>query len=227
MRSARSRAILQVAALTAACVPRVSAPPPADIAAPAEFPATHYRQAAALGKKVLDIDPDRSVAVIEVRRGGRLAHLGHDHVVASRDLRGYVLPEEERADLYIPLERLTVDEAALRAEAGLDTQPSQEAIDGTRSNMLEKVLDTTHYPFALVQVRRQGSAWNVALTLHGVTRMVEVPARVEYAGGTLVASGSMAIRQSDFGIVPFSVLGGALQVHDRLEMRFRLVAHGG
>jgi hypothetical protein len=54
-----------------------------------------------------------------------------------------------------------------------------------------------------------------------------VPARVEYADGTLVASGSMAIRQSDFGIVPFSVLGGALQVHDRLEMRFRLVAHGG
>jgi hypothetical protein len=34
----------------------------------------------------------------------------------------------------------------------------------------------------------------------------------------------MSFNQSDFGIVPFSVLGGALQVRDRLDLSFRIVA---
>lgn len=225
----RSLALLLFVALTTACVPRAPHPSPAgETVAPAEFPAEYYRQAAAHGRTVLNIDPGRSLVVVEVRRGGTLARLGHDHVVASRNVRGHVLPDEGRADLYLPLGLLTVDEPALRAEAGLDTQPAPDAIDGTRRNMLDKVLDAERYPFALIRItRRQGASLNVSITLHGVTKTLEVPARIEPSARGLVASGMLAIRQSDFGIVPFSVLGGALQVQDRLEMRFRLEAEGG
>ena len=59
-----------------------------------------------------------------------------------------------RADLYVPLDTLVVDEPALRAEAGFDTQPSAADIAGTRRNMLEKVLEADRYPFALIAVKR-------------------------------------------------------------------------
>jgi polyisoprenoid-binding protein YceI len=143
---------------------------------------------------------------------------------------GYVAPDEKRADLYVPLDRLTVDETALRAAAGFDTQPSKEAIEGTRNNMLGKVLDAEHYPFALVNITLAGAkpdTLNVALTLHGVTRNREVPVTFEKtADGMLSVSGKMRFNQSDFGIKPFSVLGGALLVLDQLDLQFTIVANG-
>jgi polyisoprenoid-binding protein YceI len=64
----------------------------------------------------------------------------------------------------------------------------------------------------------------VSITLHGTTRTFEVPARIETTPNEIVVSGQMHFNQTDFGIVPFSVLNGALQVQDRLDMRFRIVA---
>ena len=68
--------------------------------------------------------------VIEVRRGGTLAQLGHDHVVVSHDVAGYVAPAEGRADLYVRLDRLVVDEprsAPKRTStASRRTTPSRE-----------------------------------------------------------------------------------------------------
>jgi hypothetical protein len=39
-----------------------------------------------------------------------------------------------------------------------------------------------------------------------------------------MAAGELRLRQSDFGITPFSVLGGALTVEDELRVRYRLLA---
>jgi polyisoprenoid-binding protein YceI len=205
--------------------PRV---PEHGMAAPAAFPEAFYRQAAARGVKVLRVDPARSLVVIEVRRAGALARLGHDHVIASHDVSGYVAPEEGRADLYVPLARLAVDEPGLRAEAGFDTQPSRDAIDGTRRNMLEKVLEAERFPYALVHVNRSTAAdrsmLDVSVTLHGVTRTFELPAQIDSPADGMVVNGRLTFNQTDFGIVPFSVLGGALQVQDRVDLRFRIVA---
>ncbi|OWW22925.1 hypothetical protein AYR66_17675 [Noviherbaspirillum denitrificans] len=171
------------------------------------------------------VDPAASVVAIEVRRGGPLAGLGHDHVVASRDVQGYVLPHDARADLFVPLARLTVDEAGLRSEWGMDKPVSAEAIEGTRRNMLEKVLEAEHHPYALVRISRKDEATlRVAITLHGRTLEVDTPAHIEHADRKMTVSGSMTIAQSDFGITPFSVLGGALQVQDSLALRYRIVA---
>lgn len=230
------RAILALScALLASCVARPPSLPspvsaPAGMQAPADFPQSLYRQAIANGKAVLRIDPAQSLIAVEVRRGGPLAGLGHDHVVSSRDVHGYVLPSEGRADLYLPLSRLAVDEAELRAEARMDTQPSQDAIAGTRRNMLEKVLEAERFPFALVHIARDAGVpekLKLAVSLHGQTRVYDAQARIEDQPGRIVASGRIAIFQTDFGITPFSVLGGALQVQDRLEMRFRIVATRG
>lgn len=218
--------VFVLASALSACAPRLPTQMPDEHAqVPAEFPQADYLRAAAAGKKVLRVDTRNSLVVIEVHRGGSLARLGHDHAVASRDVTGYVLPEEGRADLYVQLDRLSVDEPALRAEAGFDTQPQQSAIDGTRTNMLDKVLEAARFPFALIQVTRKTdnpSQLIVSITLHGQRRNYDIAAHIKTDASGTTVDGQMALNQSDFGIAPFSILGGALQVQDRVDLRFHV-----
>jgi len=229
----RSRA-LRVAAvflstLLAGCAPLLREPVQAPAAPPADFPEGYYREAAAQGKPVFRVDSRESLVVIEVRRSGSLARLGHDHVVASHEVGGYVAPDEGRADLYVALARLAVDEAALRAGAGFDTQPTESDIQGTRANMLEKVLEAEKFPFVLIQVSgantmRGDVTLNVAITLHGSTRTLQVPARIEADAGVVSVTGGFSFDQTDFGITPYSLLGGAIAVKNGVGLRFRIRA---
>ena len=64
----------------------------------------------------------------------------------------------------------------------------------------------------------------LTITLHGVARSVDVPTQIENAPNGLAASGTLSLLQSDFGITPMSVMGGAIQVLDQLDLQFRIVA---
>jgi len=218
-------ALAATAALVAGCAElfRVEAP----VAPPPEFPDGYYRDALKAGKPVYRVDSAASLVVIEVRRGGSLARLGHDHVVASHDVTGWVAPVEGRADLYLALARLAVDEPGLRTEAGFDTQPTESDIEGTRSNMLGHVLEADKYPYAVIAVTgadAKAKTLDVALTLHGQTRSFQVPAEVEADDRAIAVSGKLAFNQSDFGITPYALLGGAIAVKDGLALRFRIQA---
>jgi hypothetical protein len=66
------------------CATHDSGPVAAPAALP-EFPLEAYLNAAA-GSSVYRVDADSSSADIVVRRGGKLAHFGHDHVVSARNM---------------------------------------------------------------------------------------------------------------------------------------------
>lgn len=186
-----------------------------------------YRKAAQAGQAVYRIDSSRSLIVVTVRRAGALARLGHDHVVASRSIEGWAAPDSGRADFHFQLDAMSVDEPALRSAAGLEKQISAEAIAGTRNNMLTRVLEAERFPLVLLRAERSGQGpgmLRLSVTLHGVTRTMEVPARIERSAGSLAASGEFTLLQTDFGITPMSVMGGAISVQDRMELRFHIVA---
>ncbi|MGK5010004.1 YceI family protein [Janthinobacterium sp. MDB2-8] len=229
MPHAHRRTLLACAcALLAACTP--FAPPPnaslpaAPVAAPA-MPAPAWQQP---GVHVLHIVPQESLLTITVRRGGALARLGHDHVIASRNLQGVVAPAPGRAQFQFRLDEMSVDEESLRQAAGLTTTPSADAIAGTRHNMLVRVLEAERYPWVRIDTRRTGNKemLDADITLHGVTRTMQLPVRIEETadGRSLQASGGLLLKQSDFGIVPFAVLGGAMAVQDQMELAFRITA---
>lgn len=231
MRAALAAALLFV---LAACTSRVPTAVPHPAAAPAGFPAARYAQALARGEPVYRIDPERSQILVRVYRGGPLARLGHDHVVAGRDVRGYVLLPRAaayaQADLYLSLASLAVDDPALRAQAGFDTRPSPQDIEATRRNMMSEVLDVARYPFAVLHVIPGVGApprlvLTAELTLHGVTRALPITAALEpTSAGGLAANGRFSLKQTDFGIEPYAVLGGALRVEDSIDIDFQLHA---
>ena len=235
MDNTRSRSIrLALAGLAAlalvACVSELKPLPPLPEGAPATFPEDVYRQREISGS-VYRIDPRASQVVIYVYRDGRLAKFGHDHVVASRDVRGYVLLPDNlagaRADLYFPAATLSVDEPELRAKAGFTTELSSDDIETTRRRMLQTVLEAEKYPHIQVHAVPAPGApprltLNVDLTLHGVTRAFQIPIELTVNGGKFSAQGEFDIRQTDFAITPFSALGGALGVKDQLHIIFHL-----
>jgi hypothetical protein len=227
-----------VVGLLPACAPPRSEPPAIAGRRPADFAVTDYARAAADGRPVYQVDAASSLVVIDVRRAGPLARLGHDHVVAAYDLQGYVRPDAGRADLYVVLDRLVVDDPALRRQAGLDTEPSADAVAGTRTHMLDDTLDAKRFPFASIAVR--GVAFgrenietempaDLTITVHGVTRALRVPIRITISASAIAARGRVTLAQTDFGMLPFSILGGAVQVQDEVGVRFdvraRRVAH--
>jgi polyisoprenoid-binding protein YceI len=217
------------AMLLAGCAAQVESSAPGESRGPAELPAAHYLRLSAQGKRVLRVDPAGSIVTVEVRRGGSLARFGHDHLVATHDVTGYIAPDEGRADLLVPLATLSVDEPALRAEAGLGTAPSATDIEGTRRNMLDKVLEVERYPYALVSVDAIGAAGpqrelRATVTLHGTTRPIEFTAQVDATTDGMVVTGTATLDQTSFGIAPFSILGGAISVEDRLRLAFRIRA---
>lgn len=220
---------IAVAALgaMAACsqLPAPVAQPAQAQQAPAKPPAPAQAAAPAAGPQ-LRIDTVNSLIAVTVRRGGVLARLGHDHVVASHAITGTVSPSHNRADFQFRLDEMTIDEADLRKIAGLERQPSADAIDGTRTNMLTKVLDAERYPVVTIHAERgaPGQALQVSITLHGVTRTMAIPAELREENGVITVKGAVNLRQTDFGLVPFSVMGGAMAVEDQMELRFDLTA---
>jgi hypothetical protein len=234
--SPRRASVLAIALLAlAACAPLpTTAPATAPVPAPAPQAPVAPPAPPAAATTVLHIDSAQSLIAVTVRRGGVLARLGHDHVVAARIVTGTVTPDDHRAQFQFRLDQMTVDEPALRQTAGLAKQPSQDAIDGTRTNMLTKVLDAERYPLVQVRVTRPGAGagadagagqpLHAAITLHGVTREYDIPATIGADQGAITVSGTVNLKQTDFGLVPFSVMGGAMAVQDQMELRFTLVA---
>jgi polyisoprenoid-binding protein YceI len=224
--AAAAIAVLSVlAACTQLPAPPVQSAQPRPAATPAPVPAPPAAASPAIGPQ-LHIDTANSLIAVTVRRGGVLARLGHDHVVASHNVTGTVSPAQNRADLQFRLDEMKVDEADLRRIAGLEKQPSADAIDGTRHNMLTKVLDAERYPVVSIHAERTapGQPLQVSITLHGVTRTQAIPVKLREENGVMTVKGTVTLKQTDFGLTPFSVMGGAMAVEDQMELRFDLMA---
>jgi hypothetical protein len=182
------------------------------------------------------VDPDRTVVTILVRRAGPLARLGHDHVITSQEETGAAWltdrPETSAFELRLPVDKFDVDLPEARATAGPEFAQAvpDSARDGTRANMLRpEVLDAARYPTITLRSSSASGEWpdvkaRVAVEFKGSVTEFEVPMHVERKAGLLGARGSLQLSQSQLGLTPFSVAGGAIQVADALEIRFELVA---
>ena len=210
---------------------RTPAPGPAGPQGPAAVPAAPREAGIALR-----VDTERSLLTILVHRGGPLARLGHNHVIAVRSLAGVVRLAREREsstfELRLAVAQFTVDEEALRALEGPDfaAPVPDDARSGTRRNMLsEALLDGEHYPDIVLRSQRiartpEGFQVTIAIGLKGLARSISLPVHIEESDGGLIATGETPLLQSALGLEPFSVMLGALRVEDELRVRFRVLA---
>ena len=182
------------------------------------------------------IDSARSEVLILVYRDGRMASLGHNHVLAVRELSGEVVVATDLTQsswqLDFPVGSLSVDEPQLRAAQGADFQTRIDAVAtaGTRDHMLgPMLLDATRYPVIHLQSEQiSGDADGLRVSAHIVVRdhdvQVDLPVALQRSPDELVASGEFDLTHAQLGLTPYSVALGALRVAERMHVRYRLVA---
>lgn len=215
-------------ALLGAC--QAPAPQPQTPAAPAALPV------APPGNHVYTLDPSASDLRIYVFRDGPAARAGHNHVFTAPTLSGHVeIPSDKVADaafaVGLRLDSLVVDVPSLLADTGgsfIDRPRSETDRAGTLRN-LRKSLDTDTWPLLTLQSRQIRGDWpvliaDVAIQLHGVTRVQPVMMTVLRSDTEIRAQGQLVIHQRDFGITPFAIFGGLLAVQNGVAIRFDLVA---
>ena len=188
------------------------------------------------GATVYTIDPDLSSVTLRVYRAGRLAKLGHNHVITSANETGHVwtsgTPANSGFDVRVAVTEFVVNDPAARAAAGPDFpgELPEAAREGTRNNMLRaEVLDGQHYPEIVVRADSLGGTWDqptvaARVTLKDQTRSIDVPLGIVRTDEAIVARGAFRILQSDFGITPFSIGGGAIAVADAVDVSFEIRA---
>jgi hypothetical protein len=184
--------------------------------------------------------PEGSLLKVLVFRGGALAKAaGHNHVIASRSMTGTAWVPEDPAgasfEIHVPVQELTIDEEGLRSEEGPEfaTPVPDSAREGTKKNMLgEAMLDGARYPEVILRSERMeatadGFRAQVSVSVRDQVRTVAVPLRYEMKADELLVRGELRLKQTDIGLTPFSLLGGALRVEDEMTVKFSVLARAG
>ena len=189
------------------------------------------------GAVVYRINPQTSEVRLLVYRDGVLSTFGHNHVVSLKDFTGtiHLQPKlsQSRVELDIPVDRLIIDDAAVRRQEGEDfaSEPSKEDAAATRTNMLSNaLLNAKQFPAIKVTgtsgpVDAKNSAMlALSVQLVGQEIKLTIPATLKLEGDQLEASGTVELSHKQLGLKPFSALLGSLRVAEQMKFKYRIRA---
>ncbi|MBF0286173.1 MAG: YceI family protein [SAR324 cluster bacterium] len=184
------------------------------------------------------VDTRQSEIRILLYKDGALARLAHNHVIVSKAVAGSVdVFAEDMAkssfQLSIPVASLIVDDSKYRQEEGkgFDSEISSSDQQNIRKTMLdEDILNVHKFPDVTVlskEVMKKGSQLETTadVTIKGTTLPVKALLNLSRQDSKLLATGSVKLKQSEFGIEPISLFLGAIKVQDDFVIKFRIVAH--
>jgi polyisoprenoid-binding protein YceI len=185
---------------------------------------------AAAATRTYVIDSSASAVQVHVGKSGVFGFAGHTHEVAAERFAGRV--EADPDDLARSSVELSFEASGLKVSAPGEPEGDAPKVQGVMAG--PKVLDVSRFPairFRSRQVsgrRAADGAYELEVagevSLHGVSRAVTLPVRVELSGATLTASGRTALAQRAFGIEPVSAGGGTVKVKNEVGIEFRIVA---
>lgn len=176
-----------------------------------------------------DVDRAASRVYVFVGKTG----LGHNHAVAGNVLSGRIRLDaaEEAGTLVFDMRSFRADTAEARRALGLEGETDAGTQQQVNDNMLgPAVLDVQKHPTATFQIRsslrspRAGARGQPVydltgtFTLHGVSRPITIPVEFEPLAGSIRLRGGFSIRQTDFGMKPYTKLGGVVGVADELKI---------
>lgn len=182
-------------------------------------PAVHFR-----------LDSSQSKFTAHALRGGLFWFKGHEHLVAAREFNGEA---QITPDGITPASlQLTVKTDSMVETSDAFTEPQKQIIN---KELREIVLEPAKYPeivFRSTTVTGKplsGGQYDLKirgdLTLHGVTRPIEIPAKVTLSGNDLRAVGEFSISRGDFNVKATSAFHGLVRVRDKVKFTFDIVGH--
>jgi polyisoprenoid-binding protein YceI len=182
---------------------------------------TAQARSAAPDSTVYTIDPG-SRLVVKTGKAGLFGFAGHAHVIQAHAVRGELVYRPGRAASSL---HLTVPTDSLEVL----TPPDTEEVRKVTVSMRADVLHVDRYPemrFSAESLDARGGRMSFPLlvTMAGTTRRVPVTAQVTIGPDSIRATGTFAVKQTDFGIEPYSGgPGGTVKVADKVTLCFDLI----
>lgn len=161
------------------------------------------------------IDTQKSTITIRVYKTGLFSAFAHNHEIHAPIQQGSFDEQKRTVEFAIDAKQLRVIDSDASASDRIQVQ----------ANMVgPKVLEVDKFPdikFHSTSVDSAGEGkWTVHgdLTLHGQTRSV----KVDVQGASGHYTGSASLKQTDFGITPITIAGGAVKVKDEVRVEFEI-----
>ena len=163
-----------------------------------------------------EIDSTKSVITVHVFKSGLFSGFAHDHVIQAPIASGGIDAQEKSVTL-------TFNVADMKVLDPGTSDSERKDIDETMKG--PKVLDGAQFPaisFTSNSVKALGNNRNEVagtLKIHGVSRQIAAP--VTFHDGKY--SGSLTLKQTDYGITPVKIAGGTVRVKDEITIEFEIV----
>jgi polyisoprenoid-binding protein YceI len=174
------------------------------------------------------LDARASRFTVQAFATGMLSAMGHNPKIGIRTFRGEVDFNSEAGEgsgllLWMQTDSLGVlDDMSEKDRREIETTMNERVLE------VAKFPEIVHEAPSITVTRIESALYSALLdgklSFHGVTRSQPVSARVAVFDVMLRASGEFMLRQSEYGIKPVSVAGGALKVKDELKFTFEIVA---
>jgi polyisoprenoid-binding protein YceI len=175
------------------------------------------------------LDASRSKFMAHAGRSGLLWFKGHGHHLAAKDFSGRV---ELTPGTILPASLRLVVKAASLHETGADFTDEQKKI--INKELHDIVFHPDQYPDIVFQSTnvtakpaKSGGGFDVKLTgdltLHGVTRRIEIPATVTLNGDEMRSVGEFSIDRDDFKVKATSAAHGMVRVSNKVKFEFDIV----
>ncbi len=159
----------------------------------------------------MDYGPDNATLTVHTRRGGAAAKAGHDLTIVVMDWSATLTDDA----LVLDADSSTFNVA--HGTGGISSLGDDDK-DGIEQTINDEVLKRTAISYRSSSLTRAGDRIDVQgdLTLAGTTRPLAFT--LEMGDGL---AGTAQIKQSDWGMKPYSALFGTLKVLDAVEVRVR------
>ncbi len=194
------------------------------------LPAALLASSSAATPRTYLVDPAASRVVVHVNRAGLFAFAGHTHEIDAAVADGAVAVDPD--DLARSTVQLAFEASALRVSGS--NEPAADVPEVQRTMDSDRVLDVSRFPriaFRSRDIRLLSTGASHVrlkvtgdLTLHGVTRPATAEVSADVALDRLSATGTLTVKQTDFGIEPVSAGGGTVRVKDEVSVDFAFVA---
>jgi polyisoprenoid-binding protein YceI len=172
--------------------------------------------------------PEQSKFNVQAFAEGLFSAFGHDPVIHIRDFTGevhFVPGTFANASL-----KITVDPNSLAVSEEVKEKDRLEIEQTMRNEVLEtsqyKEIVFTSSNISVNRLAQERCQVRVIgdLTLHGVTRKsVWISAEATISEEGLQAKGEFSLKQTDFGIKPYSAAGGTIKLKNELKFLFEMV----
>ncbi|HSS18544.1 MAG TPA: YceI family protein [Pyrinomonadaceae bacterium] len=176
------------------------------------------------------LDYTQSTFIAHALRGGLLWFKGHEHLVAARVFSGEARLAPNQISQSSLL--LTVKTDSMEETSDAFTDAQKKIINGELRDIVlepakypEIVFKSTGVSGKLIAANQYDLRIKGDLTLHGVTRQIEIPTKVTVSGNDLRAVGEFSISRDDFNVKATSAFHGMVRVRDKVRFTFDIVGH--